>query len=185
MRKDLLVLGVGGTLPNLFSLSSLCAPVVDDEMRRRASFSRHQHQDLQHQDEHEVIMDHKNLMNNNHGHTVENDEPLEQSDDKILINNNADTSDYKTEAGDVLSLTSDTLDNSFIVLNMSPGTKDDETDMEGIQGKIGKIERSFSKKLKRTKSSKAQINKADGTQTKSLKVNEQKGEFEKILNNVD
>ena len=77
MRKDLLVLGVGGTLPNLFSLSSLCAPVVDDEMRRRASFSRHQHQDLQHQDEHEVIMDHKNLMNNNHGHTVENDEPLD------------------------------------------------------------------------------------------------------------
>ena len=124
-------------------------------------------------------------MNNNHGHTVENDEPLEQSDDKILINNNADISDCKTEAGDVLSLISDTLDNSFIVLNMSPGTKDDETDMEGIQGKIGKIERSFSKKLKRTKSRKAQINKADGTQTKSLKVNEQKGEFEKILNNVD
>merc|ERR1719508_441273 len=40
IRKDLLVLGVSGTLPGLYALSSLCVPAMEDKERRHASFDR-------------------------------------------------------------------------------------------------------------------------------------------------
>merc|ERR1712106_1154841 len=139
IRKDLMVLGVSGTLPNLLSLSSLCAPVVDEEVRRRASFSvsrQPQDDDSANEDEDHVDAHQATLVNKNY---------VEKSEE-IPTNNNTDESTLKAKTDSVLDIISDTLDNSFIVLNMGPDSNKDKTEV--IQGKGG-VERGFSKKTKK------------------------------------
>ena len=105
------------------------------------------------------------------------DDEIYQNENTINVeehvsNNDTNQSNLKTEKYEVLNIISDTLDNSFVVLNLSPNSEDPKTKT---------LERSFSKKLRRTKSKKAQINKAIATQNKPLIVENQRGEFDNIL----